>query len=215
MKILNPNEVKEVVKKLFNYYKNVKYYLNFNNIDQLFVLVILSAQTKDETVNKLAPQLFSKYKTINDFAHVNVSELKQDIKSINFAGNKAKNIINAAKIIEDKYNSKVPGAMLQLLQLPGIGRKSANVILINGFNIIEGIPVDTWVIKLSNRIGISINKDPDKIEQDLKRSIEKKYWGKITNILKQHGKEICRSIPLCSKCHINSICKKNGVVKYL
>ncbi len=211
-KVLNKKETDLIIKRLVDAYPNTKYYLNFNSLDELFVCVLLSPQTKDEIVNKITPKLFSKYKTFKDFSKAKESELVKYIKSINFAKNKAKNIINASFIIVNKYNGKIPDKMKELLELPGIGRKSANTILINAYNITEGIPVDTWVIKLSFRIGLSLDKNPDKIEEDLKKIIEKKYWGKISYILKEHGKKVCKSIPICSICIINDLCRKNNVV---
>ncbi|MEM0202194.1 MAG: hypothetical protein QXR73_03380, partial [Candidatus Micrarchaeaceae archaeon] len=112
----------------------------------------------------------------------------------------------------DKYNGKVPNKMDELVELPGIGRKTANTILINAYGIVEGIPVDTWVIKLSYRIGITESQDPEKIEEKLMQVIDKKYWHNIAYVLKSHGHKICHSqAPLCSRCVINAICPKNGV----
>ena len=119
------------------------------------------------------------------------------------------------KIIHEKYNGKVPNKMEELLELPGIGRKTANTILINAYGIVEGIPVDTWVIKLAPRLGLSANKDPEKIEQDLMKKIEKKYWHNITYIFKRHGKTLCDKVPICSKCPVNNLCPRNGVTKSL
>lgn len=213
--LLNTSNINIAVSKLINKYHNAKYYLDFNSPDELFVCVMLSPQTKDETINKITPKLFLKYKTLKDFSNADPDELINYVKNINFAKNKIKNIINASKIIVNKYNGKIPNNIDQLLNLPGIGRKSAISILINAYNIIEGIPVDTWVIKLSFRIGLSSSKNPDKIEADLEKIIDKKYWGKISYVLKQHGKEICKSVPICSKCIINDLCKKNNVVEFL
>ena len=114
----------------------------------------------------------------------------------------------------ENYKGEVPNTMDALIALPGVGRKTANTILINAYGIIEGIPVDTWVMKLSQRIGLSESKDPDKIEEDLKDIIKKEDWKKAAYVFKSHGKEICQStIPICSKCSINKLCKKNGVSK--
>ena len=133
---------------------------------------------------------------------------------MSFAGNKAKNIIKACKIITETHGGKIPRAMKRLTDLPGIGRKTANTILINAYGIVEGIPVDTWVIKLSYRIGLSKSQNPEDIEQDLMRLVDRRYWKKIAYVFKAHGKAICQSqMPICSRCVIKSICQRNGVIK--
>jgi endonuclease III len=213
IKLLSEKDAVNLVKTLNTTYKNAHYYLNFKTAVELVVAAILSAQTRDEVVNRTTPELFKKYKTAKDFANADVDDLVKQIKSISFAGNKAKNIIEACKIIEEKYDGKVPKSMDQLIELPGIGRKTANTILINAYGIVEGIPVDTWVIKLSPRLGLSDKKDPDKIEADLMEKLPKEYWGRITYVLKTHGKTLCDKVPVCSKCPVNKICPKNGVTK--
>ncbi|MCL4381119.1 MAG: endonuclease III [Candidatus Marsarchaeota archaeon] len=214
-RLLDKKEAELAVEKLYNRYPDAKYYLDFKTIDQLFVLVILSAQTRDETVNRLAPQLFSKYRTINDFAHARPSDLAGTIKSINFANSKATKIIGACKAIANDFRDKVPNSMEELTSLPGIGRKSANVILTNGFGIVAGIPVDTWVIKISRRLGLTANSNPDRIEQDLISKLPKKHWARLQNVFKEHGKKTCKAVPICSKCVACGLCKRNGVVKSL
>ncbi len=176
---------------------------------------ILSAQTLDATVNKTTPTLFAKYKTAKDYANADIEELTDMIRNISFAGNKAKNIINTMKAIQEKYNGKVPNKMEELIELPGIGRKTANTILINAYNVVEGIPVDTWVISRSYRWGLSLNNDPDKIERDLMNVIDKKYWHNWAYVVKTHGRAVCQTVPFCSKCPVNKICPKNNVKKQL
>lgn len=211
-KKLEQKKVDEIVNILENKYSDIKYYLNFNGSLQLLIAAILSAQTKDTVVNSLTPALFAKYKKVSDFAYSKVTDLILFIKSVSFPENKAKNIIECCKIIMEKYDGKVPDNMEDLLSLPGVGRKTANTILINAFGKIEGIPVDTWVIKLSYRIGLSSNKKADDIEKDLKEEIEKKYWKNIAYVLKEHGHRICQSMkPKCDICPINNLCPKNGV----
>ena len=212
-RLLDVKDINKVVEKLYAAYPKAGYYLNFKTVDQLFVLVILSAQTRDETVNKLAPQLFSKYKEIRDFAYANPAELSRAIKSINFANSKASRIIAASKVIMQDFGGKVPNTMESLTKLPGVGRKSANVILTNGFGIVEGIPVDTWVIKISRRLGLTRNKDPDKIEQDLISELPKSRWSRLQYIFKEHGKNTYKAVPICSKCVVSKLCKRNEVVK--
>ncbi len=210
---LDAKEAKEVVEKLEKRYGDVHYYLNFKTPIELMVAAILSAQTHDTVVNAITPKLFLKYKTAKDFAHADTEELLGYAKGVSYARNKCINIINAAKVLEEKYNGKVPDSMDALLELPGVGKKTANTILINAYGIVEGIPVDTWVLKLAYRIGFSGSKNPDIVERGLESAIEKKYWKNISYILKEHGKEVCGSIPKCSECVINRICHRNGVSK--
>ncbi len=217
-KALDRETAKRVVEILEQEYKDAKYYLNFSTPIDLLVAAILSAQTKDSVVNAVTPALFAKYKTARDYANANAEDILKIVRPVSFAGNKVKNIINACKIIEKQYGGKVPDTMEGLLSLPGVGRKTANTILINAYGKVEGIPVDTWVIKLSYRIGLSGNKDPDKIEQDLMKIVDKKYWHNFAYVLKYHGKAVCQSlVPVCSKCVIGpnskNLCPRNGVVK--
>lgn len=212
-KLLSERQAAELAARLSAAYKEAHYYLNFKTPIDLVVAAIISAQTRDETVNKLTPTLFVKYKTAKDYANAKPDTLTNDIRSVSFAGNKAKNIISTCKVITEQYNGKVPDTMDQLIALPGIGRKTANTILINAYGKIGGIPVDTWVIKLSYRLGLSLNTNPDKIETDLKARVPEKLWGKFAYVLKTHGKTLCKDIPICSKCPVNSICPKNGVTK--
>lgn len=216
-KPLSKEEAKAVVEALENTYKDAKYYLNFKTPIDLLVAAILSAQTRDTVVNALTPKLFAKYKTAHDYATARPEDLLAIVKPVTFAGNKVKHIIEACRIIEEKYNGKVPDKMDDLLSLPGVGRKTANTILINAYGKVEGIPVDTWVIKLSYRIGFSESKDPEEIEKDLMQVVDKKYWHNFAYVLKSHGKAVCGTIPACSKCVIGpkqkNLCKRNGVVR--
>jgi endonuclease-3 len=212
-RLLDGKHAAELADKLCDAYKDVHYYLNFKTPVDLVAAAIISAQTRDETVNRLTPALFAKYRTARDYADANLEGLTKDIGSVTFAGNKAKNIISAFKTIAEKHGGKVPNTMAQLTELPGIGRKTANTILINAYGIIEGIPVDTWVIKLSYRLGLSLNKNPEKIEQDLMKVIDKRHWHNFAYVLKAHGKAICQTVPYCSKCPVNDMCPKNDVIE--
>ena len=212
-KILGKKEANALVEKLASHYRDAHYYLNFKTPIDLLVAAILSAQTRDQVTNSVTPSLFAKYRTAKDYANSDEDALIDMIKSVSFAGNKARSIIRACGIINERYKGKVPDKMDELLELPGIGRKTANTILINAYGVVEGIPVDTWVIKLSPRLGLSMNKNPDKIENDLKGTLDRKYWGKITYILKNHGRAVCQAVPQCSVCPVNNICPKNNVAK--
>ena len=212
-KLLGSDDAKKMIVTLESTYKDAKYYLNFSTPIDLLAAAILSAQTKDEVVNSITPELFKRFKTAKDYANSNADELIGYVKRVSFAGNKAKNIISAFKIIESKYNGKVPDKKDQLVELPGVGEKTANTILINAYGIVEGIPVDTWVIKLSYRLGLSMNTDPEKIEKDLMGKVDRKYWHNFAYVLKTHGKKICGTIPECSKCPVSNVCPRNGVSK--
>ncbi|MCL5970376.1 MAG: endonuclease III [Patescibacteria group bacterium] len=197
----------QVYNLLNNHYPNAKIVLKFSNNFQLLVAIILSAQTTDITVNKVTETLFNKYRTVEDFANANLSELEKDISMVGLFRNKAKNIIATAKIITEKYNDEIPNSISELIKLPGIGRKTANVFLGNAYNISEGIAVDTHVARLSQRLGFAKNKDAGKIEQDLIKLFDKTKWFKLTYLLIEHGRKICTAKdPRCDKCFLNKIC---------
>ena len=197
----------KIIKRLKITYPNAKIILNFSNTWELLVAVILSAQCTDIQVNKVTEKLFKKYKTIKDYANAPQEVFEQDIRSTGFYRNKAKNIINTAKIIIEKHNGEVPHAMNELLTLPGVARKTANIVLSNAYNINEGIAVDTHVMRLSQRLGLTNNKNPEKIEQDLIKLYPKDEWNKVTYLLIEHGRAICQAKkPKCDKCILSNIC---------
>lgn len=200
----------EVIRLLKKEYPNTRYYLNFSNPLELVVAAILSAQCRDTVVNAATKHLFRKYKTSGEYANASLNELENDIKSITFFKNKAKNIMGAAGIIDEKYKGKVPDTMGQLVELPGVGRKTANAILQNAFGKIEGIIVDTHVIRVTYRLGWTKQKNPEKIEKDLTAIIPRKNWKILPHLLKDHGRAVCLSIPHCSECVLNKICPKQG-----
>jgi len=199
--------VKEIIRILKKEYPDAKIALRFKDTWQLLVATILSAQCTDERVNKVTPLLFKKYKDISDYANAKLEEFENDIRSTGFYKNKAKNIIAAAKKVLSEFNGNVPNTMEGLTGLPGIGRKTANVILSSGFGIVEGIVVDTHVIRLSNRMGLTKSSNPDKIEQDLMKIIPKNDWAVFSHLLILHGRKICKARrPLCGECKINKLC---------
>jgi len=206
----------EVLKILQKTYPGAKYYLNFKTPLDLMVAAILSAQVRDEVVNASTPALFAKYKKAEDYAKASVSDLLKYISKITFAGNKAKNIIAACKMLAEKHGGKVPRTVEELTELPGIGRKTAIVILTNAFDIVNGVVVDTHVIRVSYRLGWTKNTNPEKIEQDLNKLIPEKHWKETQWLLKAHGRAICKAPdPYCSKCPVNKLCPKAGVKKKL
>ncbi|MEM4240183.1 MAG: endonuclease III [Candidatus Woesearchaeota archaeon] len=204
----------EVLHLLKKTYPNAKYYLNFNTPLDLLVAAILSAQVRDEVVNAATAELFKHYKKAEDYAKASVDDLLKYVGKVTFAGNKAKNIIAACKILVDKHKGQVPKTIEELTELPGVGRKTAIVILTNAFGIVQGVVVDTHVIRIAYRLGWTKQKNPEKIEQDLNRLIPEKYWKEVQWLLKAHGRAACQApIPYCLKCPISNICPKIGVTK--
>jgi endonuclease-3 len=197
----------KIIELLEKQYIGAKIALQYTNPLQLLIATILSAQATDEQINKITPALFKKYKTAEDFAQADIKELEQHIKSSGFYHNKAKNIQNSCKMLVEKYAGKVPRTMTKLIELPGVARKTANIVLQNAFGVIEGIAVDTHVRRLSQRLGLSENDDPNKIEQDLMQLVSKDKWMQITDLLIWHGRQVCAAKkPNCAGCVLNKIC---------
>ncbi|MGP8320572.1 MAG: endonuclease III [Methanosarcinaceae archaeon] len=181
--------------------------LHFNNPLQLLVATILSAQCTDAQVNKVTGILFNKYKSVDDFANADIHELEKDIYSTGFYRNKAKNIKNSARIIISDFNSQIPNTMEEILTLPGVARKTANIVLARGHGVIVGIAVDTHVKRLSYRLGFSGHTDPVKIEKDLMNIIRKKDWEALSMTLILHGRRVCVARkPKCGACIVNTLC---------
>lgn len=202
----------EIINRLKKDYPEPKTALNFQTPFELLVATMLSAQTTDIHVNKVTESLFKKYRDINDYAEIPLEELKKDISSINFYNNKAKNIKASAQIIIEKFNSKVPQTMEELITLPGVARKTANIILSNAFGINEGIAVDTHVKRVSYRLGITKNQDPIKIEKDLMAITPRNEWANISHLLIFHGRKVCKAKnPMHSKCILYDLCPSSKI----
>lgn len=202
----------EIIKRLKKQYPELKTALNFGSPFELLVATILSAQATDAHVNKVTEKLFKKYKTIRDYAETPLELLQQDVSSINFYKNKAKNIQASARMVIEKFNSMVPKTMEDLVALPGVARKTANIILYNAYGINEGIAVDTHVKRLSYRLGLTRNEDPVKIEKDLMAITPQKEWGNISHLLIFHGRRICHSLkPKHSECVLYDICPSGNI----
>ena len=205
---MNKEKADKIFILLERNYPNAKIILNYSNNWELLVSVILSAQSTDKKVNEVTSKLFKKYKSVEDYANADIEEFEKDIHSTGFYRSKSKYIINSAKKVLSKFNGKIPKSMVDLTSLPGVARKTANIIQGNAFGIIEGIAVDTHVKRLSNRIGFSNEKNPEKIEKDLMELFNKKKWFKLTYLLIEHGRKICDAKkPKCDKCFLNKICK--------
>lgn len=174
---------------------------------QLLVATILSAQCTDARVNIVTKDLFKKYRKVSDYAGANLKKFEQEIRSTGFYRNKAKNIIGAAKMIEDRFKGRVPDSMEELIQLPGVARKTANIVLSHGYGKIEGIAVDTHVRRLSFRLGLTKNEDPVKIEADLMKITPRKEWARLSDLLITHGRAVCAAAkPKCPECVLASMC---------
>ncbi len=188
-------------------YPDARVTLNFQNPLQLLMATILAAQCTDERVNLVTKDLFKKYRTAADFAKADLHTLEEEIRPTGFYHNKAKNIMGAAKIIVAKFGGKVPATMAELVTLPGVARKTANIVLYNAYGVIDGIAVDTHVRRLSQRLGLTKNEDPEKIEQDLMKLVPRAEWGHFSYLLIDHGRAICTAQkPLCAECVLNDIC---------
>ena len=198
----------QTVQKLFEYFPDAKCALIYNTPWQLLLATILSSQTKDENVNKVTPVLFKEYPTLKLIAEAKQADIEKIIYSTGMYHSKAKNIINASKFIIANFTGKVPAAIADLIKIPGVARKTANVVLTEYFKQDYGIVVDTHVIRIAHRLGWTKETDPLKIEFDLMEKIDKKYWRNLTNVLIAHGRTICiAKKPKCEICKINKFCK--------
>ena len=197
-----------IIEELNKLYSDADCTLEFGTPLQLLISTQLAAQCTDERVNIVTKTLYQKYKSVSDFANANITEFENDIRSTGFFRNKAKNIINCCKKLISDYNSEVPSTMEELLKLPGVGRKTANIVLGDVYNV-PGIVVDTHAGRLSRRMGLTKETDPTKVEYELMKIIPKDHWTKYGHQLVLHGRAVCRSQkPNCQKCTINKICPK-------
>lgn len=201
------DKAKSILKILDELYPDAKCSLDFNDPLQLLIATVLSAQCTDERVNKVTPALFQKYRSASAYGEAPIEELEQDIKSTGFYHNKALAIKETCRILAEKYGGQVPADMNTLTGFQGIGRKTANVVLGNAFDIPSGVVVDTHVARVSARLGLSAEKDRDKIERDLMALVPKERWIKFSHQLIQHGRRICIARkPRCSICPLRPLC---------
>lgn len=206
----NPERVRAILQKLDEAYPNVTCALEHQTAFQLLISTILSAQCTDERVNQVTKTLFVKYRAPKDFAYANPAELEQDIRPTGFFRNKTKSIMGASKKIVEEFGGEVPRTMDELLTLPGVARKTANVVLGTAYGIAVGVVVDTHVTRLSNRLDLSRNTDPKKIEQDLMAVIPRDKWILFSHQLIWHGRRVCQARkPKCTECNLESICYSN------
>ena len=205
---MKKKDVIDMIKVLKKTYPDAKCSLDFTTPFELLIAVILSAQCTDDRVNKTTPTIFSKYSTPQDFANMDITILEELIHPCGFYKNKAKNIKLTSQKLIDEFDSQVPCNMEDLISLPGVGRKTANVVMLEAFNKPQGIAVDTHAKRLSNRIGLSSESDPLKIEQDLIKHIPKEYFKDVNHLFMWHGRNTCNArSPICKKCPIQKYCK--------
>ena len=205
---MNKKKAIEIFELLRKQYPNAKCSLDFNTPFEMMVAVMLSAQCTDERVNKVTSEFFPKYNTPQAFADMPLENIENLIHSCGFYKNKAKNLKLASQKILTDFNGEVPQTMEELMSIPGVGRKSANVIMLEAFNNPQGIAVDTHAKRISNRIGFSSAKEPQKIEQDLLKLFPKEYYYDANHILIWHGRNTCRAQnPNCENCCIKHLCK--------
>ena len=199
--------VEETIARLKSEYPDATTALDWENPLELLVATILSAQTTDVRVNAVTPNLFAKYPTAADYAAADPTELEEDIRPTGFFRNKAKSLRGMAGALVEDHGGEVPRTMDELVALPGVGRKTANVVLGNAFGIDEGVVVDTHVRRLSNRLGFTIENDPEKIEKDLMQAVPKRDWTVFSHLLILHGRSVCKARkPACGDCVVNDLC---------
>ncbi len=202
-----PRRIGRIIGLLRERYPQPRTALEFRNPLQILVATILAAQCTDERVNRITPALFRKYPTAADFARADRTELEQEIRSAGFFRNKAKSIIGAARRIVEEYGGSVPDSMDALVTLPGVARKTANIVLAAGYGKAEGIAVDTHAGRLSRRLGLSRHEDPVKVERDLLKSVPKGDWLDFNFLLVDHGRALCQARqPKCVECFLRRLC---------
>jgi endonuclease-3 len=211
------DRMRKIIRLLNRAYPDAKCSLNHSNAFELLIATILSAQCTDERVNIVTADLFRKYRQPGDYLKVSAHELQDDIRTTGFFRNKTKSIQGTAKILAEQYSGRVPETIEELLELPGVARKTANVVLGNAFGVISGIVVDTHVTRLSRRLGLTEQRHPEKIENDLVEIVPKKDWVIFSHLLIAHGRKICKARnPLCAECVIEKYCPssylKTGVI---
>lgn len=201
-----------VWRRLGREYPDAQCALNFSNAHEMLFATILSAQCTDAMVNKVTAGLFTKYPELEDYAFADLEELQGDVRPTGFFRQKGKHIQAAARKILDEYGGQVPSTMEGLTSLPGVARKTANIVLGNSFDKIEGVAVDTHVRRLSQRLGFTSESDPNKIEKDLMRLFPRRRWFKLTYLLIEHGRAVCKApTPRCEDCVLNDICPSTRV----
>ena len=206
----------KIISELTDLYGGVDNFLNFNSPFELTIAVMLSAQCTDDRVNKVTAEMFKVVNTPEQFAKMPISKIEKMISSVSYYHTKAKHIKECSKMIVEDYKGELPNTMEGLMTLPGIGRKSANVIMLEAFDDCQGIAVDTHVFRISRRLGLSDKNEPKKVEQDLLKEFPKKYWPLVNHVLISHGRRVCKAInPKCDDCIVSKYCKSYKKTKKL
>jgi endonuclease-3 len=207
-----PEYAREVYRRLVEHYPDAHCALDFKSPFQLLVATILSAQCTDRRVNMVTPALFKRYKTPKAMSEANPEELEDMIKSTGFFRNKTKSLLGMSAAVAEKHGGKIPQEMDDLVKLPGVGRKTANVVLGNAFDKNEGVVVDTHVGRVSGRLGLTKNTDPVKVEQDLMKLFPRENWTLLSHLFIEHGRRICEARrPKCEECFLNDVCPSSLV----
>lgn len=181
---------------------------------QLMVATVLAAQCTDERVNRVTPELFRRWPGPAELRRAGQAELEEVIRSTGFFRNKARNLLAAANLIMDKHGGRMPRTMAEMIEIPGVARKTANIVLSTALGVVEGIAVDTHVKRLSFRLGLTESDKPERIERDLMEAFERDAWGEVNHLLVQHGRAVCQArLPRCSACLLEDVCPKLGVTK--
>ena len=205
-------KVLEIIDLLEKEHPDAKIALKFSNPLELLIATILAAQCTDERVNQVTRSLFKKYRTAEDYANADLATLEQDIKPTGFYRKKAQRIKEVCRILVEKFNSEVPRSMDELLSLPGVARKTANIVLSNAYGIDEGIIVDTHVFRLAKRLGLTESKTREKIEEDLMKIVPKEKWKRFADLLIFHGRRVCKAKnPQCGICVLKNLCPSRTI----
>ena len=205
--------VEEIIRRLWDEYPDATTSLDHRTPYQLLVATILSAQCTDERVNMVTPELFGRYPTVHDLAAARREDVEEIIRSTGFFRQKTKSLLGMADAVVERHEGKIPATMKELVKLPGVGRKTANVVLGNAFDRDEGVVVDTHVRRLSGRLGLTRQTDPVKIEPDLMKLVPKDSWTDLPHLFIYHGRAICKAQkPRCEECVLNDICPSAGLV---
>ena len=206
-------QIQAVIEELRKLYPQARYELNFTTSLELLVATILAAQCTDERVNAVTVQLFAKYRSASDYANADQEELEQDVKSTGFYRNKARTVRAACQYLVDHYNGEVPDSIAELVKVPGVARKTANVVLVNAFGVVEGFIVDTHVGRIARRLGWTSHEDATKAEQDLMRLVPQAEWSSLPHRIIYHGRATCVARkPRCSECVLVSLCPSASTV---
>ncbi|GAB4389619.1 MAG: endonuclease III [Thermodesulfovibrionales bacterium] len=203
---------REVLKRLRKEYPKPRTALHFETPFQLLAATVLSAQTTDKQVNKVTEGLFKKYRSARDFASLSPEAFQKDVSGVNFYKTKARNILGAARMVAERHGGEVPRTMDELVALPGVARKTANIILFNAFGLNEGVAVDTHVKRVSQRLGLTAEEDPEKVERDLMSLIPRKDWGDFSHMLILHGRSVCAARkPRHGECALYDLCPSREI----